>query len=97
MATIAIVRRHRLDPSKLAALVDEVTAELATQYQLQCDHRDDGIHFNRIGASGRLATCEQQLRLELKLGFMLKPFRAQIEQQIHRQLDQLLGENSAII
>ncbi|MBY6188096.1 polyhydroxyalkanoic acid system family protein [Marinobacter hydrocarbonoclasticus] len=91
MGSIHIARSHRLSAAELDTLVDDLSGQLAQEYQLRIQKRGDAVHFSRNGARGTLLPGPSHVEITLELGFLLRPFRDGIHQAIERQLDALLG------
>ena len=91
MATIAIDRTHDLPHDKARNLAARLATDLAQRYRLAWHWEDDDIRFQRPGVSGRLHIGPSQIRLDIKLGLLLAPFRSSIEQQVNAELDRLTG------
>jgi putative polyhydroxyalkanoate system protein len=53
------------------------------------------VHFQRSGVSGSMHVGTTDIRLDVKLGFLLTPLKPAIEREIHAQLDKLGGKESA--
>lgn len=95
MSEIRIRRPHVLGLAAAREAADRWMQEGRSRYHLHCV-RDPGescdiIRFKGPGASGSLRVAADAFELELKLGFLLSAFSPRIEQEIHRNLDSLLG------
>ncbi|HEY2862375.1 MAG TPA: polyhydroxyalkanoic acid system family protein [Casimicrobiaceae bacterium] len=94
MPTIAIKRRHKLDSQKAKAVARKIAADLAERYQLACAWDGDQVSFERAGISGTMHVGKNELRLDVRLSFLMTPLKGPIEQAIHEELDGLLGDNA---
>ncbi len=91
MGSIHIERSHDLSAAELDSLVNDLSGQLATAYQLRVQKRGETVHFSRSGARGTLLPGPSRVVITLELGMLLRPFRDGIHQAIERQLDALLG------
>lgn len=92
MSDIKYVRRHSL-PLKEAKKVAQKTADdLAEEYDLKSEWSGDTLRFHRSGVEGHMHVTASEIDLNVRLGFLLKPFKAKFEQHIERHLDELLAE-----
>lgn len=94
MPTIAIQRRHQLDSRKAKAAAKKIAADLAERYQLVCAWDGDRVSFERTGISGTMHVGKNELRLDVRLSFLMTPLKGPIEQAIHKELDELLGHKA---
>ncbi|MGM0570818.1 MAG: polyhydroxyalkanoic acid system family protein [Pseudomonadota bacterium] len=49
------------------------------------------MRFRRSGVKGHLDISPSELHVHLELGMMLRPFKGRIEEEIHNQLDTIIG------
>jgi putative polyhydroxyalkanoate system protein len=49
------------------------------------------MKFKRSGVKGQLDLSSDDIHVHLELGLMLRPFKSRIEQEIHSQLDTIIG------
>ncbi|MGH8712490.1 MAG: polyhydroxyalkanoic acid system family protein [Casimicrobiaceae bacterium] len=92
MPTIAIKRRHRLDPKKAKAAAHKIARELSARYQLACAWDGDEVSFERPGVSGCMHVGKSEVRLDVQLSFLMTPLKGPIERAIHDELDRLFGD-----
>lgn len=91
MSDIKYVREHSL-PLKQAKQIAQKTADdLADEYDLVSEWEGDTLHFHRSGVEGHMHVTPSEIALDVKLGFLLRPFKAKFEQHIERHLDELLA------
>jgi putative polyhydroxyalkanoate system protein len=91
MADISIKRAHQLGLKGARKAADKMAEKLGEQFDLTGDWHGDVLKFQRTGVNGTLAISEDQMHLEVHLGFMLKMMKGPIEQAVHTQLDKLLA------
>lgn len=100
MADIHIVREHGLSlphARKLAFRWAEVSEH---KLDMECTYEEgkvsDVVHFKRPGAHGHLKVTKDRFELVARLGLLLGVFRAKIESEIVRNLDQLLAHEDPL-
>lgn len=95
MSDIKMVRRHHLSVKDAKKIAQKTADDLATEYGLESEWEGDRIVFKRSGVEGFLHVDDRQIDLNVKLGFLLKPFKFKIESHIERHLDELLASSKA--
>jgi putative polyhydroxyalkanoate system protein len=90
MSDIKYTRKHSLPVSEAKRIAQKTADDLAKEYDLVSEWDGDTLHFHRAGVEGRMRVTDSQIDLAVKLGFLLKPFKAKFEQHIERHLDELL-------
>jgi putative polyhydroxyalkanoate system protein len=91
MSDIKLVRTHRLTVPQARAVAQRSADDLAREYDLVSEWHGDTLHFHRSGVEGHMRVTERDIALDVKLGFLLRPFKAKFEQSIGRHLDELLA------
>jgi putative polyhydroxyalkanoate system protein len=91
MSDIKYVRTHSLPLAQAKAIAQKTADDLAQEYDLRSEWEGDTLHFHRSGVQGHMAVSTEEIALDVKLGFLLRPFKAKFEQHIERHLDQLLA------
>lgn len=91
MSDIKYVRTHRLSLSQAKEIAQKTADDLAEEYDLRSEWEGDTLHFHRSGVEGHMAVSTEDIALDVKLGFLLRPFKAKFEQHIERHLDKLLA------
>jgi len=91
MATISIDRTHDLAQDRVKDFAERLARDLQQRYDFAWDWEGDDIRFERSGVSGRLHVGARQIRLDMRLGLLLMPFRSAIEKRINAELDELTG------
>jgi putative polyhydroxyalkanoate system protein len=91
MAHIQLRRPHTLGLDGARAQVEQLRAALARDLQAKSQWEDNELHFHRPGASGRVTLGEDFIELDLRLGLLLAPLKAGIEQAVHQRLDAILA------
>jgi putative polyhydroxyalkanoate system protein len=92
MAHIEISRAHKLGAKKARTAAEKAGKHLAEKFDMQYRWADEGeLKFERPGVRGQLELDKTSVRIVVSLGLMLLPFKSRIEQEIHKNLDQLFG------
>ncbi len=91
MATLSIVKKHRLSHAAARRAAEEVAQDLRTRFAL--DYRWDGdrIAFTRSGLSGELCVAKDTVRLDCRLGLLLSALKPAIESEVHKEFDRRFG------
>jgi putative polyhydroxyalkanoate system protein len=90
MADIKVVRKHRLAVAQAKKIAQKTADDLASEYDLTSEWKGDTLHFSRGGVDGSMAVSPTEIRLDVKLGLLLRAFKTKIEQHIEHRLDELL-------
>lgn len=95
MPDIHIHRDHELGLSDAREVAKGWAEKAERKLDMSCRYEEgdaeDVLHFSRAGAQGTLAVNAECFELRATLGFLLGSFKDQIEQEIARQLDELIG------
>lgn len=91
MSEIKYVREHRLPLKQAKSIAQKTADDLAEEYDLVSEWEGDTLHFHRSGVEGHMHVTPSEIALDVKLGFLLRPFKAKFEQHIERHLDELLA------
>jgi len=91
MSTIVIHRSHHLSHEDARAAAEKVAAHLQERFDLAYQWEGDVLVFDRPGVSGEMEVAPEEIKLSVRLGFMLGMFATSIEREIHKNLDDVLG------
>lgn len=95
MAEIHIQRTHTLGRDAAWQLAHDWQTQAEQDWGLRCtaQTQDDQQHirFERPGLQGHLRVNDQAFELQLTLGFLLSAYRARIEGELRRRLDERLA------
>ena len=95
MADIKYVRAHSLPLDQARQIAQQTADDLAEEYNLVSEWDGDTLHFHRSGVEGQMQVTSRQIALEVKLGFLLRPFKSAFEMHIENHLEQRLGGAAA--
>lgn len=95
MPDIRFVKPHSLSIVKARALVQKAIDDLSGEYGLSSEWHGDALHFHRSGVDGQVRVSDSDIGLHITLGFLLKPFKGRIVDQIEHSFATLLAEKPA--
>lgn len=100
MADIHIVREHALGLEQARKLAFRWAEVAEKKLDMDCTYAEgkshDVVTFKRPGASGELKVTRDRFELDARLGLLLGVFKAKIEGEIVRNLDELLAQEDPL-
>lgn len=87
MAKIHIKRSHNLSQDEARARVEEIAEDLKTKLDAEYAWEGDSLQFHRSGASGSIDLGDGFIELNIKLGMLLTPMKARIEDSIREHVN----------
>jgi len=90
MSSIEIIRDHNLPQSQIMDLADQVMVDIAEEYSLMLLWQGDKLFIKHPQTKGYLHADSDNIRIKLKLGFLLLPMSVSLKQMIEETLDELL-------
>ena len=94
MSVIDITRHHTLSHDDAMAIAENLAKSLAERFDVVYSWSGDTLNFKRSGVKGELTVEPALIHARMELGFLLRPFKGRIEQEIHNHLDGMLESNS---
>jgi len=91
MSEIKYKREHHLSIKDAKKIAQKAADDLGKEYDLVSDWEGDTLHFHRSGVDGHMHVTAHYIDLNVKLGFLLRPFKSAFEHHIERNLDMLLA------
>jgi putative polyhydroxyalkanoate system protein len=91
MAQIDITRAHALSPAKVKAAAERIGQYLADEFGIKYRIEDGMLRFERPGVNGHMELGKDSVHIVVRLGLLLLPFRARIEQEIKNHLEELFA------
>jgi putative polyhydroxyalkanoate system protein len=91
---IKVARRHALPMPRARALAERALGDLAARYGGAAEWRGDVLRFSAAGAEGELRLSLVEIRIDVKLGLLLRPFKDRFAAHIERHLDGLLAQSA---
>ena len=92
MADIDIYRKHTLGREQARQAAEQIAAELDERFQLHHHWEGESLRFKRSGLVGNLDVGEDDAFIHLRLGLLMSPLRHMLEQEIHRQMDEVFDK-----
>jgi putative polyhydroxyalkanoate system protein len=99
MADLKIHRPHQLGLARAREIAWQWAEEVEAKFGMECTvyegESSDTVEFTRSGVNGQLVVAADHFDLSAKLGFLLGAFRKKIEEEIQKNLDELLAAETA--
>lgn len=99
MADIHVLRAHSLGLTRAREIAMSWAEEVEQRYGMACTIHEgedsDTVEFVRSGVKGRLEVTGDSFEMTATLGMLLGAFKANIESEIERGLDELLAKEAA--
>jgi putative polyhydroxyalkanoate system protein len=96
MADIHIHRPHTFGLTGARKVAAQWSEEAQSKLEMACAYAEgedaDELQFSRPGVEGTLRVCADHFELNAQLGFLLSAFKEQIENEIVKNLDELLAK-----
>jgi putative polyhydroxyalkanoate system protein len=90
MSDIKLVRKHSLPIAQAKRIAQKAADDLASEYDLDSEWDGDVLSFSRSGVDGEMIVTTSEIRLNVRLGFLLKAFKQKLQQHVEHRLDELL-------
>ena len=91
MTDIDIRRSHQLPLKDAKAKVEQIAERIAERFNVDYGWRGNTLEFTRSGVDGRIAVTTSDLRVSVRLGFLLFALRSAIEREIDSTIDKHFG------
>jgi len=91
MSDFTLVKRHSLPIAKVKARVQKVADGLAAEYALSSEWHGNTLRFHRSGVDGQVHVTGSEIRLDITLGFLLKPLKGKLINHIECSFDKVLS------
>lgn len=99
MADLHIFRDHHLGLAAARKVAFQWAEHAEQEFGMDCTYEEgktrDEVCFSRAGVTGTLWVTRDRFELSAKLGFLLGAFKATIESEIVKNLDELLAAKPA--
>ncbi len=96
MPDLRIRRDHDLGLPEARKIAQDWVRSAQEKLHMACTYHSgeavDRIAFTRSGVSGELRVAGDRFELDAKLGFLLGAFKDRIEQEVSKNLDELLAK-----
>ena len=91
MADIEIIQPHNMTPDAARAAAQQVADKVAADFGMECRWDGSVLRFERSGVDGSLVVGENDARLEVKLGLMMKAFAPMVQEKLARKMQKVFG------
>ena len=91
MSVIDVRRSHSMDHEHAREAAENLAQDLSKKFDVNYEWDSDLLKFHRSGVKGHLDISPSELHVHLELGMMLRPFKGRVEEEIHNELDRLIG------
>ncbi len=90
MAEFSIKRAHHSTLPDAKKMAEKIAAKLEKDYQLKSSWAGDVLNFARSGVNGTLDVTAKELKIHVKLGFLMAAFKSPIHDAVEKNLDALI-------
>ena len=94
MTDLHILREHTLGMAKARKIAFKWAEHVEEEFGMTCTYEEgktvDEVFFKRSGVQGMLSVTKEKFELNAKLGFLVGAFKGTIENEIVKNLDDLL-------
>ena len=90
MSEFSIKRAHHSTLADAKKMAEKIAAKLDKDYQLKSSWTGDVLHFTRSGVNGSLDVTAKELKIHVKLGFLMAAFKSPIHDAVEKNLDSLI-------
>ncbi len=95
MSEIHFKQVHHLTVAQAKLVAQKAADDLGAEYDLVSEWEGDTLHFHRSGVEGHMQVTPKEIQLRVKLGFLLRPFKAKFEEHISKNLEHALAPAGA--
>lgn len=92
MSDIELVKPHSLPIATAKARAQKAIDELADEHHLDSEWHGNTLHVHRSGVDGQIHVTHAEIQVHVTLGFLLKPLKARLVDQIERSFEKWLPE-----
>ena len=92
MAHIDLVRPHALGLAGARRAAEAVALDLEREHGLRPTWEGDTLRVDGPGVHGTLTAGPDAVRVVVRLGLAMRPFRRALQAEIERQLDAAVGQ-----
>lgn len=88
MTDIDIRRGHQLPIKDAKARVERIAERIAERFDVDYGWKGNTLRFSRSGVDGQIAVSAKDVRVLVRLGFLLFALKPAIEREIDRTIDE---------
>jgi len=86
-----IRRGHALGADEVRRRVDRLATDIGKRFDLRSEWHGDDLEFRGSGVSGRIAVSNDEVDVDVRLGFGLRLMEGTIRQAIENAMDRHLA------
>jgi putative polyhydroxyalkanoate system protein len=94
VSDISIHYSHQLSRQGARAAAQKVAEQLAAEYEVTTEWKDDVLCFERSGICGTLALHEKHAQLDIELGLLMKAFAPVISTRVEQKMKKVFAGNT---
>ncbi len=91
MAHIDQKRSHSMGKEAARQVAEQIAEDIGEKIGASYLWDGDRLRFERTGAKGSIEVSEEEVRVQVELGFMLRPLRSKIESKVRDYLENSLA------
>jgi putative polyhydroxyalkanoate system protein len=91
---ISIRQPHQLSEKSAKAAAQKMADRMVAEYDISARWNGNRLNFERSSLSGTLMLHENEVRLEVTLGFLFKAFSAKLEEKMVQQMQKVFGAHA---
>jgi len=95
MPDLDLVRPYWAPIAVAKVRVQKAADELAAEHDLRSQWDGNTLRFERPGLHGEIRVTASELRLQARLGFLLKPLKSRLVSEIEDKFNRLFPETKA--
>ncbi|GAB3737021.1 polyhydroxyalkanoic acid system family protein [Silanimonas algicola] len=88
MTDIDIHRNHRVPLKEAKARVERIAERIAERFDVAYGWKGNTLQFSRSGVDGQIAVTAKDVRVMVRLGFLLFALKGSIEREVDRVIDE---------
>lgn len=88
MTDIDIRRSHSVPLKDAKARVERIAERIAERFDVDYGWKGNTLQFTRSGVDGQIAVTAKDVRVLVRLGFLLFALKGSIEREIDRVIDE---------
>jgi len=93
MPDIDLIRPYWAPMAIAKVRVQKAADELAAEHNLRSQWDGNTLRFERPGLNGEICVTHSELRLQARLGFLLKPLKNRLVNEIEDKFNRLFPES----
>ncbi|WP_372860598.1 polyhydroxyalkanoic acid system family protein [Spongiibacter sp.] len=92
MSTISLSQRHSKSEADVREMLEALAKKLDERYQLKARWLSEReLELKRSGIQGVLQLLEGEVKVDIRLGMVMKPFKSKIRDELSRAMAEKLA------